>query len=138
MMGLKTIGAGIKDRLATIASLNHVYAPDELPGAINEFPCVLIMPGETTYRVTFGGESDYLFRIIVLLTSQDQPSALSNILDYLEESGTDSIKAAIEGDPTLGGVADDSTITRNLGLGATTWAGHTYLSTEFELKVLGG
>ncbi len=136
-MGLETIGTGIKTRLDTISGLK-VFSPKELPDSINQFPVALILPGETTYDAMFGNisrDSDYRFRVIILITKQDSPSALNALLDYIEVTVTHSVKAAIEADSTLDGSADDCRVSRNLGIGATTWGGSTYLSSEWEVLV---
>ena len=133
-MGLETIGAGVAVRLETISGLK-VFAPDELPDVINEFPAALILPGETTYNAMMSGGANYIFRIILLFTKQDSPSALGKLLDYIELTGTYSVKAAIDADTTLNSSADDSRVTKNLGIGVTNWGGYAYLSTEFLLEV---
>ena len=133
-MGLETIGAGVAVRLETISGLK-VFAPDELPDVINEFPAALILPGETTYNAMMSGDANYIFRIILLFTKQDSPSALGKLLDYIELTGTYSVKAAIDADTTLNSSADDSRVTKNLGIGVTNWGGYAYLSTEFLLEV---
>ena len=133
-MGLETIGAGIATRLETISGLK-VFSPGKLPDAVNEFPAALILPGETTYNAMFSGDADYIFRIILIFTKQDSPSALGKLLDYIELTGTYSVKAAIDADTTLNSSADDSRVTKNLGIGVTNWGGYTYLSTEFLLEV---
>lgn len=133
-MSLEAIGSGIKTRLETIPGLK-VFAPNALPDAINQFPAALILPGETNYNAMFSGDANYVFRVIILITKQDTPSALGKLLDYIELTGTYSVKAAIETDSTLNGSADDSRVSRNLGIGATVWGGYSYLSTEFLLDV---
>ncbi len=132
-MSLETIGSGIKTRLETITGLK-VFAPNELPDSINQFPAALILPGTTEYHAMFSGDANYVFRIIILFTKQDQPSALNKLLDYIELTGTYSVKAAIDADRTLNASADDCKLTRNLGIGVTSWGGYNYLSTEFTLE----
>ena len=133
-MSIKTIGDGIKTRLETISSLK-VFAPKELPDSINQFPAALILPAETVYDATFDNQADLRYRILILLTKQDTPSAFGKLLDYMEVTGTYSVKAAIEADSTLGGTADDCRVSRNQGASFTLWGGVQYLSTEFELLV---
>ncbi len=137
-MGLETIGTGIATRLKTITGLK-VFAPNELPDSINSFPAALILPGETSYDAAFQRtyrDASYIFRVIILVTKQDSPSALNSLLDYIEVTGTYSVKAAIEADSTLNGSADDCRVSKNLGIGAMVWGGITYLSTEFEILVM--
>lgn len=135
-MGIESIGSGIATRLKTISGLT-VFAPNKLPDSINKFPTALILPRTTEYYTDFDASADYIFRIIVCLTSQDKPSAMNKLLDYVEPTGTYSIVAAIAGDTTLNSTADDSVITTNSGFGAISWGGYLYLGTEFELKVWG-
>ena len=136
-MGLESMGNGIKTRLQTITDINHVYAPNELPNVINEFPCALILPGITEYNQTFTNKIDVAFRILVVMSKQDNPSALNRLLDYMEPTGSDSVYTAIDADTTLGGAADDSFVTKCSGVGAVTWGGHVYLGTEFEVLAYG-
>jgi len=133
-VGLEAIGNGIKTRLETITGL-RVFAPNELPDTITETPCALIIPDEIEYDITFLSRKSIRahFRIIILVTKQDSPSALNAILDYADITGTYSVRAAIYGDSTLNSSADDCRVERCLGAGNTTWGGHTYLSTEFEI-----
>jgi len=134
-MGVETMGTGLKTRLETISDIKRVFAPNELPDSVNEFPVALILMGTTDYDRDFSGSYNIAFRVLILLTKQDQPSALNRIIDYVEPTGDDSIRAAINGDNTLGGAASDCQLTKNLGMGSTMWGGHGYLSTEFEVIV---
>ena len=133
-MGIESIGAGIKTRLETISGL-RVFAPDELPDTINSFPSVVILPGETVYQSAFDADTSYNFRIILLMTKQDQPSALESMLDYLEPTGASSIRAAIDGDKTLNSSADTCVVISNSGIGSTVWSKTPYLSSEWLVKV---
>ena len=137
-MGLESIGNGIKTRLQTISALKAVYAPNELRDTYNSFPCAIIMPGETNYDQTFAGMYTSRWRIIVLISKQDTPSALNKLMNYMEPTGTNSIKAALYGDSTLNSSADDCELDRNLGYGVMVFGGITYLSTEFDLVVYAG
>jgi len=132
-MGLETIGAGIKTRLETISGLT-VFAPDELPDSINSFPVAVILPGETVYQSAFDADTGYNFRVILLMTKQDQPSALESMLDYIEPTGTSSVRAAINGDKTLNSSADTCVVISNSGIGSTIWAGSVYLSSEWLIQ----
>ena len=135
-MGIESIGNGIATRLKTISGL-RVYAPSELPDTLSQFPVALILPRVTEYKKDFDESTDYVFRIIVCLTSSDRPSAMNKLLDYIEATGSSSVVAAIDGDKTLNSTADSSEIIENTGFGAITWGGHLYLGTEFELQVWG-
>ena len=136
-MTIKTIGQGLKTRLQTISGL-QVFAPDELPDSPNSFPSAMILPGNVTYHLTHDESFDIDYRLLLLFTKQDQPSAISAMIDYMEVTGTKSVKAAIEGDRTLGGAAGDVQVNLNSGVGNITWGGTVYISTEFKIIVYGG
>jgi len=135
--GLENMSGEIKTRLQTISDINHVYASNELPNAINEFPAALILPGAVEYNKSFTNKIDVGFRILILVSKQDNPSALSRLLDYIDPSGEDSVYAAIDADTTLGGAADDCIVSKCSGAGAVIWGGHVYLGTEFEVLAYG-
>lgn len=134
-MGLLEIGDGLKVRLAIISGL-RVYATKELPDSINQFPAALILPGETAYVTTLSSsDSDYNFRVILVFSKQDSPSAISKMLPYMAVSGDRSVVAAIHGDKTLGGNAETCKVALNHGISSLVWGGSVYLSTEFLVKV---
>lgn len=136
-MSVETIGTGLKTAIATITGL-QVFAPNELPDTINSYPAAIVLPGVLKYHRTHDDMWDTSFRIVVLFAKQDTPSAMAKMVPYMELSGTYSIKAAIENDRQLGGVADDLRVETCSGAGYTTWGGVTYLSTQFEVYILGG
>lgn len=136
-MTIVSIGTGLKTALAGITTL-RVFAPDEIPDALPELPALVILPPKISYHITYDEKVGLDFRALLLFTKQDQPSALSAMLPYLETTGSYSIKAAIESERTLGGVADDVIVKTSSGSGYTTWGGTTYLSSEFEIYTLGG
>lgn len=136
-MGLKDVGQGLKARLKTIRTINRVFAPDEIPDGIPELPCALIYIGNIEYDKTFDGKMDIIFRIVVLIANQDKPSALNIVVPWADESGKDSVRAAIYADDTLDGSVDDLRMVSCLGQGTQIHGGVPYLSTEFEVFVYG-
>jgi len=134
-MSMLEIGDGIKSRLQTIRGL-RVYSPKELPDSINQFPAALVVPGETAYVTALSStDADYNFRIILAFSRADSPSAISKMLPYIGVEGEKSIVEAIHGDVTLDENAHTCKVTRNLGIGALSWGGQTYMSTEFLIQV---
>jgi hypothetical protein len=136
-MSLSSIGAGLKTRLINIATLKRVYGPEELPDAIAEqMPVALILVKNISYDKTFSDKYDAVFRVIVIFGRLDTPAAFTGIIALADPSGaTTSVKAAIEGDNTLGGAADSCRVTSGSGAGQITWGQTPYLSTEFEVEV---
>jgi len=135
-MSILDIGDGLKTRLSTISALKKVYALKELPDSIGVFPAAIILPGETAYVTTLSSnDSDYNFRVIIVVSKQDQPSAITRLLPFMAVSGSSSVVAAIHGDKTLDGKAETCKVSRNTGIGSLAWGGYQYLSTEFAVQV---
>jgi len=137
-MSVETIGSGIKTNLANVTGLKRVYAPNELPEVVNEFPAAVIVHVGTDYYQTMGRDSSHDrhdFKIKVFLTNQDQPTAFNRLLDFLAKTGNDSIVQKIMADSTLNGSASDVSVVSNSGQSIITWGGIQYLGTEFDLEV---
>ena len=134
-MDMLEIGDGLKTLLKTIQGL-RVYAIKELPDSIGQFPTAIILPGETAYVTTLSSnDCDYNFRVIILFSKQDTPSAISKMLPYIAVSGDKSVVAAIHSDRTLDGKADDAKVSFNRGVSSFGWGGVDYLATEFAVRV---
>ena len=137
-MSLKAVGAGLAVILENISGL-RVYAPAELPSSLNEFPCAVILHSGTTYNVAMGSgdaTQEHRFRVKLAVTSQDLPSALSNLLDYLDNTGASSVRAKINADQTLNASCDTAWVEGNTGQGGFMWGGIMYLGTEFEVVAI--
>ena len=135
-MGVEGFGDGIKTRLVTITGL-RVFAPNELPDSLSEFPVALVLPGETLYNSVLGSKQRTTMRVLLVLAKPDQPSALNKLLDYIDPTGAATVVGAIDGDATLNAKADTARVVRNTGVGSITWGGQVYLGTEFEIDVMG-
>ena len=133
-MSMKTVGAGLAVILEGISKL-RVYAPSELPDSLNDFPCALILHAGTTYQQAMGAAAtqEHRFRVKLAVTKQDMPSAMSRLLDYLDNTGDSSVRAKIWADPTLNSSCDTSWVATDTGQGGFIWGGQLYLGTEFEI-----
>jgi len=70
------------------------------------------------------------------VTRQDLPSAMTNLLDYLDNTGASSVRAKINADPTLNSSCDTAWVESNMGQGGFMWGGEMYLGTEFEIVAI--
>lgn len=97
--------AGLKTRLATISGLRASdFAPDN-PSPPCAFPLVPTIP---SYRETFGRGSYVIpFQVVVLTGAQLDRVGQHRLAGYADQTGATSIRAAIEGDKTLGGIVMD-------------------------------
>jgi len=97
---------GLKDRLATISGL-RVYAT--MP-ASPQTPAAAVIPRAKRIQ-TFDGGCYYDFAVWLYVNPQDLNRAQTQIDEYLSEDGPNSVAEAIEAEPTLGGVADSTSVT---------------------------
>ena len=137
-MSVESIGSGIKTNLGNVTGLKRIYASNELPEVVNEFPAAVIQHVGTEYYQTMGRDSSHdkhQFKVKVFLTNQDQPSAFNRLLDFLTKTGSDSIVQKLMADSTLNGSASDITVVSNTGQSIIPWGGVDYLGTEFDLEV---
>ena len=103
MSTITQVRDGLKTRLETISGL-HVYSrwPNTLvvPAAI-----IKRAPGSQPYT-TFSGNSSLRFEVKAVTSLAGNVERAQDALDaYIDHSGASSIKAAIEGDETLDGMA---------------------------------
>ena len=100
---LTSIRDGLKTNLETIAGLTaYEYVPDFI-----DPPIALVAPLNTlNYDSTMArGADTYEIPVIVYISRIDAQTAQDEVDNYLASTGTTSVKAAIESDPTLGGAA---------------------------------
>lgn len=132
MGSITDVRAGIKTRLATITGLN-TYAL--IPMTPN-LPAALVMPRTIEFDESMARGSDLLtFDVLVLVTESITELAQSQLDPYLAGSGAQSIKAAIEGDTTLGGAADWTRVTGVSAYGDIQYSGKLYLGARFSVEV---
>lgn len=132
-MTIATMGSGIVTRLETITGMT-AFGPTNLPGSIDQFPTSLVIPsGEIDYDVSFNDAVRVNFEIIVIVDHKVNRESVSNVAQYCEPTGTYSVRAAINGDKTLGGAADFCLVHSSSGAGYTDW-GEEYISTRFMVE----
>jgi hypothetical protein len=98
------IRSGLKTRLETLTDWQvsaHILSS---PTA----PCAMIYEGETEYDATIGdsdGDHNLVVRVIAPFASDVQAQRILD--EFRSATGPRSVKQAIEGDSTLGGICDD-------------------------------
>lgn len=81
------------------------------------------------------GVMDLNLVINVFVQWGDDESAWSQLLPYVAAAGTYSLFAAVNADPTLGGVVDSALLGQPTNLGPYTWGKLQYLGAEFPVEV---
>ena len=133
MTALTDLRTGLANRLATISGLrSSSYIPDN-----PQPPIAVVMPGRITYDTAFGrGSDEYEFTITLIVGRVADRASQTNLDAYCASSGSASVKAAIEGDRSLGGKALDCRVTAMTSQGSLAIGDVTYHTAEFSVTVI--
>ena len=102
MAELAAVRSGLQVRLATISGLRaYTVWPDQV-----NTPAALVRPVSDPYQLTLTNVQTWTFEVVlVAFPAQDGIARGQDALDpYLAFAGTQSIRAALVGDKTLGGI----------------------------------
>ena len=128
MADVSALRTGIATNLATVSGLRTAAT---VPDQINP-PIAVVMPSSVSYDDTFHrGMQTYVFNVLVIVGRVDERTAQSNLDAYVSSTGASSIKLAIEGDKTLGGVVFDTRVSEMRNYGQLPVSEVTYLTAEF-------
>jgi hypothetical protein len=133
MTALTDLRTGLANRLATITGLrSSAYIPDN-----PQPPVAVVMPGRIQYDTAFGrGSDEYQFTIMLIVGRVADRASQTTLDGYCESSGSRSVKAAIEGDRSLGGKALDCRVTEMTNQGSLAIGDVTYHTAEFSVTVI--
>jgi hypothetical protein len=128
------IRAGLVTRLQTITGLNTYSAE---PGTITPPAAVVVTPTIDFHR-SFNSDlalKSYTFRIMVLVAQGLLDQAAHTLDTFADPGSATSVRAAIEGDQTLGGVAESLIVESFRPLNAEEVASLQYWGGEFSVTV---
>jgi hypothetical protein len=133
MTALTDLRTGLANRLTTITGLrSSAYIPDN-----PQPPVAVVMPGRITYDTAFGrGSDEYQFTVLLIVGRVADRASQTTLDGYCESSGNRSVKAAIEGDRSLGGKALDCRVTEMANQGSLAIGDVTYHTAEFNVSVI--
>jgi hypothetical protein len=133
MADVSALRAGIATNLTTVSGLRTAAT---VPDQINP-PVAVVMPTSITYDTAFArsGGDEYEFSVMVIVGRVDERMAQNKLDAYCSGSGTQSIKAAIQSNRTLGGQAFDCRVTSLRSYNQISVADVTYLAAEFVVQV---
>jgi len=133
MTTMTELRAGIATRLATISGLRTSATLPDQPNP----PIAVVFPERVIYDQAFGrGSDEYTFVVLVIVGRIAERTAQTSLDTYCNPSGGSSIKAAIEGEATLGGKAIDCRVTEMRGQGSLAIGDATYITGEFLVSVI--
>jgi hypothetical protein len=133
MTALTDLRTGLAARLATISGLrSSAYIPDN-----PQPPVAVVMPGRIQYDTAFGrGSDEYQFTIMLIVGRVADRASQTNLDAYCASSGSASVKAAVEGDRSLGGKALDCRVTAMTSQGSLAIGDVTYHTADFAVTVI--
>lgn len=136
-LDISTTAAAIKTRLETISGLQ---CRDKMPDNITPPMAVAWLKGPIEFDTTMARGCDrYVWAVTVVVCRADAENAQALLYDYLDGSGSSSIKAAVEGGTPpfgLGGIAAGCRVT-SATPGDFISGDVTYWAAEYELDIYG-
>lgn len=133
-MNLGNIRSGIATRLQTITGLRvHTTVPDDI-----QPPAAVIGPPTGVYADAVGPSTSATVQIPVwvLVSRADARTGQNALDDYIDDTGSKSVLAAVDGDNTLGSEVDDCQVQGWENYGAAFTFGDTqYIGVQFNLEV---
>lgn len=131
---IEQVMQAIETRLATISGLR---VNDVAPDQINPPAAFVGVPPIPNYRLTMGRARYSITPTITVLTSAswDRAGQLK-LASYANPTGASSIPAAVEGDRTLGGIADECLVDDFAPLGMEEVGLIGYYGGRFSLRVI--
>lgn len=128
------IASGLATRLATISGLRtFAYQPDQLQPPIG-FPVLRTI----NYHKAFGGGDVVTDWSITIVAGRYTDRTAHSLLDsYLSYSGASSVRAAIEGDTTLGGIVSTLILSSATNISALNVGDADYLQIVLDCTVHG-
>lgn len=101
-------------------------------------PMAVVMPQTGSfirYSTTFDSETDYSLRAIILVSEGDSLSGQDTLDTYLSPAGANSVYAAVQKDPTLGGTVSYAAVIEATAYGLMNFNGVDYLAAHLILNV---
>jgi len=128
-MTLALARTGMETALKTIVKLN---VHKQVPVALGKLPAAIMDLSDGDFLVDLGGSAVmWAFKVVVLVAERDAKVAHDELDNYIEKSGSKSIKAAIE----AGTVADGAVVRLVSNAGFVVYRGKTYVGAEFDVGV---
>jgi hypothetical protein len=127
------IRTGLAEALSTITSLRTYDTLPDNPAP----PCALIAPRSVTFDSVFvRGADSFTFDVMILVRRASERSGQDELDAYCDSTGAQSVKTAIEADPTLGGRIDSLQVTGITTIGAVDIGESTYLQAVIAVDII--
>lgn len=131
MASVSQLRTGIATRMATITGLRTSATVPDNPRP----PVAVVIPDRIEYDLDARRGADRFYFVVTLLVARADDRAAQDKLDgYLV--GPTSIKTAVEGDRTLGGVADTCRVTEVRNYSSVPVGDTLYLGAQLVVEVI--
>lgn len=127
----------IRDALASQIGTTGIFCYDNWADTVNP-PACMIKPRDADFNLTFGAGNmtEYHFEAHVLVSFASGLAAAQDQLDeYLAPTGTQSIRAAVQADTTLGGNVSLAVVTGWRDYGGKEVGGVEFLGAVVDLEI---
>lgn len=126
------VADGLKARLATVTGLRTFsYQPEQVNPPV-AFP---VLESIEYHKAFGGGDVQMRWTVIVIVGRYLDRVAHANLDGYLSYDGATSLRAAVEGDRTLGGVAKTLILDSSMSIGSLAVAEAEFLQVSFSVLV---
>jgi len=135
MVALSSIRQGIGTNLGSISTLSvYNFMPDFL-----EPPCAVVgVMDQIEYDSTMNrGTDKYQIPVLVIVSRVDAQDSQDTLDGFLANTGSSSVKQAIESDVTLGGVVSTVRVTEARDYGVYNMNNTDYLACNFIVEIIG-
>lgn len=129
---ISQVNTGIKARLATIAGL-RVF--DYMPDAVNPPLAFPVLTGIEYHKAFGGGDVQFAYNIGVVVGRVSDRTAQTTLDQYMSYGGATSVRAALEGDPTLGGIVDTLILSSSASISSLVIGDANFITVDFTLLV---
>lgn len=129
MGDLNAIASGLANRITAATGIKSTpYAPGQVVP-----PALVVIPDRPAilYGQTMDGEVNVNLLAIVLLSAANDTSGQVDLNAYVSSSGSKSVNAAVQADPSLGGAAEFAVVLQVSTYGVIEYAGQQYMGASF-------
>ena len=114
-----------------------IYTYDTVPDDIYVPAAIVGMPTRVAYDMSFRSPvTRFTFPSRVIVGRTTERESQDKLDDFASADGPSSLRAAIDGDPTLGAVAHSSRVVEARDFGVYEVAGVSYIGMELEVEVI--
>ena len=136
MASIAALRDALASRLIAAYAGTNIQVYDSVPGQINT-PCVVVEPASGDYHQTLGSADQTMHQMSVIAIAflGERAAAQDQIDALISNTGAQSIKAAIEGDRTLGGAALWCDASGYRDYGTREYSGQNYLMATVDVQL---